>query len=118
MFLEKARTMPCPTNKDLANEVIPKVCPMWREIGIQLNLDITILNEIEADCPGKVRKCCTRMFEEWLKQDTDASWITVINACTSVKHILLSSPDEPHTKDYIEALNQLFTTLSVFLEKL
>jgi hypothetical protein len=54
------------------------------------------------------------MFEEWLKQDTEASWITVVNACTSVKHILLS--DEPHTKDHIEALNQLFTTLPVFLE--
>ena len=84
---------------------------MWREVGIQLNLDIIILNEIRANCHDDVRQCCTRMFDEWLKQDTEASWITVMSACTRVKQnpesSLVSSPNQLHTKDHIEALDQL-----------
>ena len=107
-----------PSMRDLTNQVIPTVCPMWRDIGIQLNLDVTILNEIDVDCLGLVRKCCMRMFEEWLKQDTDASWCTVLSACKKVKDNLSASPDEPRTKDYIEALNQLNSTLPAFLATL
>ena len=107
-----------PTNKDLANEVIPKVCPMWREVGVQLNLDVAILNEIEANCRGDVRECCTKMFQIWLIWDTEASWITVIDACKRVRQNLLESPDQPHTKNHIEALNLLCITLPEFLKNL
>ena len=107
---------------DLANQVIPQVCPMWDDIGCQLKLSIAILSEIRANCHGDVRQCCTRMFEVWLKQDTEASWITVMGACARVKQNLLSNlvscPDQPHTKDHIEALNQLAGNLCGFLEKL
>ena len=109
-----------PSNKDLANEVIPKICSMWREVGTQLNLDIGILNEIDDTYRGNVRQCCTRMFEVWLKQDTEASWITVMSACSRVRQnlasSLISSPDQPYTKNHIEALNQMFKTLPTFLE--
>ena len=52
------------TRKDLANQVIPKVCPMWREIGCQLNLDVSVLNEIRVNCHGDVRECCDRGMVE------------------------------------------------------
>ena len=107
-----------PTNKDLANEVIPKVCPMWREVGVQLDLDIATLNRIRAECHSDVIQCCTRMFEEWLKQKTEASWITVMNACTRVKQNLLVGPNQPHTKDHIEALVQLEKNLYDFLKSM
>ena len=107
---------------DLANQVIPQVCPMWDDIGRQLKLNIAILNEIRANCHGDVRQCCTRMFEVWLKQDTEASWITVMSVCTRVKQNLESSlvpsPDQPHTKNHIEVLDQLAGNLCGFLEKL
>ena len=116
LSLENARLTPSIIN--LANKVIPQICPLWREVGIQLNLDITILNEIRANHHGDVRQCCTRMFEEWLKQDTETTWLTVLSACSTVKQNLLLCQDEPHTKDYIKALNKLTTTLPVFLESL
>ena len=107
---------------DLANQVIPQVCPMWDDIGRQLKLNIATLNEIRANCHGDVRQCCSRMFEVWLKQDTEASWITVMSACTRVKQnlesSLVSSPHQPHTKDHIEALDQLAGNLCDFLTKL
>ena len=107
-----------PSMKDLANQVIPTVCPMWRDIGLQLNLDISILNEIRANCQGDVRECCTIMFDKWLKQDTEASWCTVLSACRRVKDNLSSGPDEPCTKDHIKVLTLLISTLPVFLTTL
>ena len=35
---------------DLENKVIPTVCPLWREVGRQLHLKTSILDEIDADC--------------------------------------------------------------------
>ena len=107
---------------DLANQVIPQVCPMWDDIGRQLKLNIATLNEIRANCGGDVRQCCTRMFEVWLKQDTEASWITVMSACTRVKQnlesSLVSSPHQPHTKDHIKALDQFTESLCDFFKNL
>ena len=100
--------------KDAANQVISTICPMWREVGIQLNLDVTILNVIDEEYLRLIRKC-TRMFEEWLKQDADASWSAVLSACRRVKENLVSGPDEPRTKDHIEALCQLNRILPAFL---
>ena len=42
--------------------------------------------------------------EEWLKQDTEASWFTVLSASRTVKENTSLCPQEPHTKNYIEAL--------------
>ena len=107
-----------PSMRDLANQVIPKVCPLWRDIGLQLKFDISILNEIRANCQGDVRECCTIMFDKWLKQDTEASWSKVLSACRRVKDNLSSGPDEHHTKDHIEALHQLVTSLPAFFDTL
>ena len=108
-----------PSMKDLANKVIPTVCPMWRDIGLQLNLEFSDLNVIEADHPKSVMECCTIMFDKWLKQDAKASWCTVLSACRTVKDNLSSGPDEPLTKDHIEALTQLLiSTLPDFLANL
>ena len=105
--------------KDLANQVIPTICPMWRDIGLQLNLELSDLNVIEADHPKSVRDCCTIMFDKWLKQDTKASWRTVLSACRTVKGNLSSGPDEPLTKVHIKALTRLLiSTLPDFLANL
>ena len=60
-----------PTMIDLENEVIPTVCPLWREVGHQLHLSQLHPSLLDEDCRVHgVRICCTRMFEEWLKQYT------------------------------------------------
>ena len=101
----------------LENIVIPTVCPLWREVGRQLHLKTYVLDEIDADCCG-VRKCCARMFEEWLKEDTEASWYAVWSACKKVKENLASGQNEPRTKESIESLKQLISTLPDFLATL
>ena len=68
-----------PLLRDLANEVIPRVCPIWRKLGTQLNLNHWDLDAIEAN-HGKVEDCCTIMFTKWLSQEPEASWPTLVSA--------------------------------------
>ena len=64
--------------KELANNVIPRVCFKWRDLGLQLNIDYWVLDEIQANCPGNVRECCTRMLAQWLSLDAGTSWSTLV----------------------------------------
>ena len=68
-----------PLLRDLANEVIPKVCSIWRKLGTQLNLNQWDLDAIEAN-HRKVEDCCTTMFTKWLSQEPEASWSTLVSA--------------------------------------
>ena len=81
LFVGKAETKP--SMKELANKVIPRICFKWRDLGLQFNIDYWVLDEIQANCPGNVRECCTRMLAEWLSQDAEASWSTLVAALTS-----------------------------------
>ena len=113
-----ANTELTPSIKDLSSQVVPFICPMWKDIGLHMDLNIAILNEIEYNHLSDVRKCCTRMFEEWLKQDTKASWSTVLSALKKVTDNLSSGPDEAVTNDHIKALTSLISTLPDFLATL
>ena len=64
---------------DLVNEVIPKVCSIWRKLGTQLNLNHWDLHAIETN-HRKVEDCCTTMFTKWLSQEPEASWSTLVSA--------------------------------------
>ena len=68
-----------PLLRDLANEVIPKVCSIWRKLGTQLNLNHWDLDAIEAN-HRKVEECYTTMFTKWLSQEPEASWSTLVSA--------------------------------------
>ena len=52
------------------------VTTKWYDIGLELlcSDDVVVLNEIRANHPTDVNKCCTEMFSEWLQRVPDASW--------------------------------------------
>ena len=55
----------------------------WYDLGIELldsNNDVEELNTIEADYPSNLNKCCTKMFDLWLKKHPTASWNQLIEA--------------------------------------
>ena len=55
----------------------------WYDLGIELldsNNDVEELNTIEADYPSNLNKCCTKMFDLWLKKHPTASWNQLIDA--------------------------------------
>ena len=75
-----------PTLKLLIKYFRDKVAPHWYDFGIQLleNECVDKLNIIKKNHPGDVERCCTEMFEYWLKIDTEASWNKVVDALEGI----------------------------------
>ena len=64
-----------PLIKDLMNEITPRYFAYWTEIGTLLDIPQETLNIIKHDYSKHGDwKCCNRMFEEWLKKGTSATW--------------------------------------------
>ena len=63
-----------PSPRDLQRHFTATYCTHWREIGIDLGLSDVALDEIEADNPTSVRKCCTAMLAKWLSLDNEPTW--------------------------------------------
>ena len=54
----------------------------WHDMGIELldSHDVEELDTIEAEHPLDLNKCCTKMFNLWLKKQSTASWNQLIEA--------------------------------------
>ena len=63
-----------PTLKDLVCYAVPRIAAVWYDVGLQLDLEPDVLDEIEkkSDQPR-------RMFAKWL-QGPSCSWQSVLNA--------------------------------------
>ena len=73
-----------PTMKDLNRYVTRKYASDWLDIGIELELDLDVLNIIESDNPQKCVACLRNTLDKWLKFNTDATWKTLEIAITNV----------------------------------
>ena len=71
-----------PSLKFLNRYVRGSVGAKWHDLGIELlhTNDVGELNTIEADHPSDHNKCCTKMFNLWLKKQPTASWNQLIEA--------------------------------------
>ena len=73
-----------PSLKFLNRYVRGSVGTKWYDLGIEL-LDYYFVEEldtIEAEHPLDLNKCCTKMFQLWLKNQPTASWNQLIEALT------------------------------------
>ena len=54
----------------------------WHDLGIELldSNDVEELDTIEAEHPSDLSKCCTKMFNLWLKKKPTSSWNQLIEA--------------------------------------
>ena len=64
-----------PTLKDLVRFVAPRIAAVWYDVGLQLDLEPHVLDEIEAEKSCGPRK----MFSRWL-QGSSCSWQSVLDA--------------------------------------
>jgi len=83
-----------PSLQQLINHVRPDVAPIWYDLGVEL-LDKQHANELDTinvNNPGDVQKCCTQMFNHWLRTDSKASWTKLVEALRSraVQHDVLA----------------------------
>ena len=73
-----------PDLHDLMNEVASKIPTKWKQLGIQLRLDMSDLERIEAGLLPGMQQCDTafmEMFSRWKKARPSAfAWGTLITA--------------------------------------
>ena len=69
-----------PTEQYLQRLFIKKYARSWRKIGLELNIDSTILDIINSDFVTEVQARCKMMLKEWLKKEPMASWEKLLQA--------------------------------------
>ena len=66
-----------PDVSELHKHIVPKYATRWRDLGVQLKLPISHLDEIaedNANRPSCSRKCCKAMLQKWMKITPNATW--------------------------------------------
>ena len=74
---------------------------IWIQLGLELSLDQTDLDIIQANNPQDVERCCLGMFNLWLNKQPNASWETLRKTLVYVElenlASLIRQPLSPHT---------------------
>ena len=67
--------------KDLLTALYRKVAHKWKAIGVYLEIEISDLDGIEANCRGDTYLCLLEMLDAWLKRvDPSPTWTAIIEA--------------------------------------
>ena len=86
----------------------------WHDVGIELGLDLNVLDIIEKDHPQQSVKCFQKTLDKWLNTD-DATWKTLEVALTNVNRtkLGLNPVDDVYGKDVLLTV-EYSTTLVVY----
>ena len=64
--------------------MVPKCASKWRELGTQLDVAQDLMDIIERDHPNDCKRCCIKLFSDWLDNNLAASWGDVITAVDGI----------------------------------
>ena len=79
-----------PTMRDLNRYVVRKYAADWYDIGIELGLELGVLDIIENDHHQRSVACFQKTLDKWLKLNSnDATWTTLEVALTNVNRAKL-----------------------------
>lgn len=93
-----------PSNEDLNRYIIGKYATDWCDIGMELGLDIDVLNTIEKDHHQQSILCLQKALDKWLMLNTDnATWKSLEIALTNINRIKfgLGPVDDVYGKGYV-----------------
>ena len=72
--------------KDLNRHVTKKYAADWKDIGLELGLELDVLNIIKKNHPQQVEDCFQEVLNKWLKlTPTGATWKALEVALTNVR---------------------------------
>ena len=89
--------------KDLNRYVIRKYATKWHDIGIELGLNLDVLDIIEKDNSQQSIICFQKTLDKWLKLNADnATWKNLEVALTNVNraNLLLDPLDDVYGKNF------------------
>ena len=63
----------------------------WYELGVQLDVPTSKLNEIRCNNPGDVYQCKLLMLQEWQRRPTlKPSWCTLVDALCKMEENVIA----------------------------
>ena len=68
-----------PSLKDLVCYAVPRIAPAWYDVGLQLDLEPVVLDEIVKEKSDQLRK----MLAKWL-HGSSCTWQSVLNAVEKI----------------------------------
>ena len=104
--------------RDLNRYVTKKYATDWYDIGIELGLELDVLDIIKADNPQQSVNCFQKTLDKWLKLNTDdATWRTLEVALTNVNRakLGLDPVDDVYGKDVYNRKTYTNSYSSIFL---
>ena len=71
-----------PQMKDIEDYVVIRLATQWKQLGNLLNIDQDSLNILQHDNPTDCIKCCSKMLDAWLQENTQekTTWEILIHA--------------------------------------
>ena len=83
-----------PTTSELQRLIVRHIAPEWQSIGTLLDIEVSVLNIIEADNPRSVERCFHTMFTRWLAGGEGTGeeprvWRTVLKALKNAGYVTL-----------------------------
>ena len=70
--------------KDLNRYVINKFAIDWKDVGLELGLNLSVLHMVKVDHLNQSRMCLQAILEKWLRLTPDATWRALEIALTNV----------------------------------
>jgi len=109
-----------PQFKDLENYVVIKYATIWKQLGINLNINEDLLNLIEKDNPSSCENCCSKMLSNWLDLTPEASWGMLLDAVDKLQEKPYTTANHTANKlpDTVEKLDTAADKLPDTVEKL
>jgi ankyrin repeat protein/GTPase SAR1 family protein len=83
-----------PSMSELQQLIIRHIALEWQSIGLELDIEVSVLQIIEEDNPRSVERCCRTMFTRWLVCDEGTGgeprvWRTVLKALKNAGYMTL-----------------------------
>ena len=75
--------------RDLNRYVIKKYADQWKDVGLELGLDLEVLKIIEKDHPHQSVTCLQEVLDKWLKLTTNTTWKSLEVTLTNVIRVNL-----------------------------
>ncbi|XP_065907302.1 uncharacterized protein [Dysidea avara] len=79
-----------PKMKILHKMVIPKISNEWKTVADFLELELSVVNNIQEKCINDSAKCCEEMLREWLMSDhglQPKTWSALITSLKEIKQL-------------------------------
>ena len=94
--------------KILHKMVIPKISNEWKTVADFLELELSVVNNIQEKCINDSAKCCEEMLREWLMSDHGLQPKTWSALITSLKEIKQLSKVSKEIEQELKGKNKLF----------